>query len=184
MPERDELDRLIDSELARYAEPRAGLEQRMLARASGEAVGSSRRRRFMLAIAAPVVASLACCTYLLLRTSHSQPGQMTRTTAELPLVHTTAPPELLPVPRSLSGTLTRGHTALHRVTNTMPHPKLDLFPTIRPLNEAEETVYRFGREAPETDRKALVATQQQLSEPIRISAIHIPPLPKPEEGKN
>ena len=32
MPERDELERLIDSELASYAEPRAGLEQRVLAR--------------------------------------------------------------------------------------------------------------------------------------------------------
>ncbi len=32
MPERDDLDRLLDSALATYAEPRRGLEKRILAR--------------------------------------------------------------------------------------------------------------------------------------------------------
>ena len=184
MPKRDELDRLIDSELARYAEPRAGLEQRMMACVSGEAVRSWRRRRFMLAMTAPVVASLVCCIYLLLRTPQSQPGQIGPTTGEMPLVHTTAALELLPLPKSLSGTHTRPHPAQNRVARTTPHPKLDPFPALQPLNDAEEALSRFGREAPEADRKSLVAAQQQLSEPIRISAIHIPPLPIPEEGKN
>jgi hypothetical protein len=56
----DELDRLLDSALARYADPGpdSGLENRILNRIAAEAVPVRRRRRLAWAIAAPVAAGL------------------------------------------------------------------------------------------------------------------------------
>ena len=186
MPERDELDTLIDSALSTYAEPRPGLEQRMLARISGEVGRSTRRRRFLLALAAPVVACLLLFAYLFVKSPHSQPGQMAYTPAEASPAHVETAPVHEPAPKSLSAAPDRRvsyHN--HRVPqNTIPRPKLDIFPTPQPLDPGEEALTRFAAQAPEAERKAFVEAQQQADAPLHIAAIHIQPLESPDEGKN
>jgi len=184
MPERDDLDHLIDSALTSYAEPRPGLEQRTLARISAEAPGSSRRRWIFAAIAAPAVAALIFLIYLLPKTPHSQPGQM---------AHTPATPSVAPVVATPALRITGKAETKHRirqreqitdraVNSADSRPKLDVFPTPQPLSAGEQSLIRFGAQAREADRKALVEAQQRLDEPLKISAIRIPPLQSPEEN--
>ena len=186
MPERDELDTLIDSALSAYAEPRPGLERRMLARISGEVGRSSRRRRFLLALAAPVVACLLLFSYLFVKAPHSQPGHMAYTPAQPSAAHVARTPVHEPAPKLLS--TTSGRRANHhkeRVPqNTIPRPKLDIFPTPHPLNPGEQALTSFAAQAPEADRKAFIEAQQQADAPLHIAAIHIKPLELPDEGKN
>jgi len=186
MPERDELDRLIDSELARYAEPRVGLEQRILARVSGNSERSSRRRRLLLALAAPVTVSLLILAYAIQRTSNPQPTHVAVAPAA------TSAPRLAntPVSRQSQDLVSRVY---QRSAKRLPdraqldvteRPKLDTFPTLQPLSASENVITRFAAEASEDQRKALLAPNQELTEPIRITAIHIPPLPSSEEDTN
>lgn len=181
MPERDELDRLIDSELARYAEPHAGLEQRMMARVSVEVARSS-RRRWILVSTAPVFACIVLFTYVLLTSPHSRPGQVAFIPAVPSAAHVADPVEPQPTSRSLRGARVRQRAPKQIESKAIQHPKLDSFPTPRSLNPEEQALTRFATEAPEKDRKALVEAQQQIAEPLRISAIHIPPL-APEQDK-
>jgi hypothetical protein len=185
MRDRDDLDQLIDSALASYAEPRSGLERRTLARISEEKSRSS-RRRWLLAFALPLTASLLFLGYLIPRTTPPKRDQV----AMAPGSSLAARVESSPAKHAAPQSVTRKH---NRVAERLPvrarmniaqRPKLDIFPTPQPLSDAEQAVTRFASDATEAQRKALVAQQQNLAEPIQITAIHIPPLPSPEEDKN
>lgn len=184
MPERDELDLLIDSALRDYAEPRAGLEQRMLARVSGEAERPSPRRWIWAALVAPVVAALILLAYFVPTPPHSHPEQMAHAPAVVPttpVAITPAAPESRNV-GSPSHTPRRGKITNRALSESIARPKLDIFPTPETLSPGEQALIRFAAQAPEADRKALVAAQQRVDEPLNISAIHIPPLQSPEEN--
>jgi hypothetical protein len=184
MPERDELDRLIDLELGRYAEPRGGLEQRVMAHVAVE-VKRSRRVWSLLTIGAALTAALLLFAYFVPRSSHrQQSGQFAYAPA------TSSPAPVASAPATLAPSLSRAHKrSINRLPNraqlnVTQRPKLDTFPILQPLTDAELAVIRFAAEAPEADRKTLVAPNQELAEPIRITAIHIPPLPSSEEDTN
>lgn len=185
MSERDELDLLIDSALADYAEPRPGLERRMLARISTKPMPFF-RYRWVLAIAAPVVVCVLLFAYLVLRTPHSQPGNLAYTPAEPPPARVEAMPVHNPAPKSLTTTHIRrvSHKADRVLQNTVPRPKLDVFPTPQPLSTGEQALIRFVAQATEADRKALVEAQQRVDQPLDISAIRIPPLQLPEDDNH
>lgn len=194
MPERNDsgripdriLDRQIDSALATYAAPRLGLEQRMLARVSGEATKvSSRRRWVLLVIGLPLTASLLLLAYFAPRKS-----QQHRQVADAPAA--SSPDRVLSTPEALAPPHPVSRVQVRSVKrrpnrprlSVAERPKLDIFPTLQPLSDSEQAITRFAAEASEAERKALVAPNQKFTEPIQITAIHIPPLPSPEEDKN
>lgn len=184
MPERDELDLLIDSALRDYAEPRTGLEKRVLARVSGEAPRSSPRRRIWAALVAPVIAALILLAYFVPRAPHSQPERM----AHAPAIATVAPAANAPAAPtrrnvgSLRHTLYRGKITSRSFGDSIARPKLDIFPSPQPFSPGEQALIRFATQAPEADREALLAAQQEVDEPLNISAIRIPPLQSTEEN--
>lgn len=185
MPERDDLDLLIESALADYAEPRAGLEQRMLARISGKVENSS-PRRWLFVASAPAAAVLILLGYLMVRTPHSQPGQM----ADHPAIPSVAPviPPATSRPTGKSATIRRvrhKESAADRASNNQVlRPKLDVFPTPQPLNAEEQAMSKFVAQSSDADRKALVEAQQRIDEPLKISAIRIAPIQSPEGNQN
>lgn len=181
MPEKDEIDLLIDSALRDYAEPRLGLEQRMVARISPHAL-SSRRRWLFVAIGAPTAAALIpLLAYLVPWTLHPKPDQM----AHAPSISAVAP-VVTTTPKSAARNVVPSHHLRQqdRLSNQTSRPKLDVFPTPQPLNPEEEALTRFATEASETDRRALVEAKQRVDEPLNISAIRIPPLQSPEDNQN
>lgn len=184
MAERDELDQLIDSALASYAEPRPGLEQRMLARISAEAVRSSRRHWILAAIAAPALAALILASNALLRSPHSQRGQTANTPAIAPVASAVTVPTPHVRPKVVSKhRIEHQASAVDRATNNaMSRPKQDIFPAPQPLSAGEQALIQFAAQASEADRKTLIEAQQRVEEPLKISAIRIPPLQSPEEN--
>lgn len=186
MPEPDEIDRLIDSAVRDYAEPRTGLEQRMLARISGQVGRSGRWRWLFAAIAIPVIAALILLIYLVPKNPGPQPGQIAYTPAIPPPAPLITAPAPRAVPRSGSShRIQHNDQVANRASNnSISRPKLDVFPTPQPLTTEEQALARFITQAPEADRKALVAAQQRIDEPLNITAIRIPPLQSPEGNQN
>lgn len=187
MPERDELDRLIDSALGDYAEPRAGLEQRMLARVAGDAARPSRRLWILAAFAVPAALVLLLVSYLVPWNLHQQPGRMAYTPAA-PKVATpvVTAPEQPTSRRALPSRHIRAREVSddRAASNPVPRPKLDVFPTPQPLTGEEQALVRFVTQTAEPDRKALIAAEQQVDEPLNISAIRIPPLQLTDENQH
>lgn len=190
MPERDELDRLIDSALADYAEPRAGLEKRMLARVSGQVTRSSRRRWVLAAIAVPAIAVLLLLSYLVPRTQRQQPRQMANTPEVSSVTSNVTPNVSVPTPHAVRSpayprrTRPGVHVADRGANNLIPLPKLDVFPAPQPLSTGEQAMVSFVAQASEDDRKALIEDQKRVDEPLNISAIRIPPLQLPEGNQH
>ncbi|HEY2468740.1 MAG TPA: hypothetical protein VGI45_12990 [Terracidiphilus sp.] len=187
MSERDELDQLIDLALANYAEPRAGLEQRMLARISLQVVQSPRRRWVLVAaIAVPAIAVLLLLSYLIPWSLRRQPGQMAYT----PKVSSVAPhvtvlaPHAVRVPTPPRRIRPRVQASDRVLSNAIPRPKLDVFPAPQPLSTGEQALVSFVAQASEDDRKALIEDQKRVDEPLNISAIRIPPLQLPEGNQH
>jgi hypothetical protein len=195
MPERDKIDQLIDSALASYAEPRAGLEQRMLARMATDAHRSSRRGWLMLAIAAPALAALILMIYVASRAPHAQPPSEIASTHAGPSTtsskeHSVGRVVTEPAPRVVQSS-GPSHRIRHRdqdvdehTNNPVPRPKEDIFPRPQPMTAEEQAMSRFAVEASEADRKALIEAQRRVDEPLNISAISIAPLPSFEDKQN
>jgi hypothetical protein len=195
MPERDKIDQLIDSALASYAEPRAGLEQRMLARMAMDASRSSRRGWLLVAIAAPILAALILMIYLVPRAPHAQPPSQTASTSRGP---STTPSKEHPVGRVVTEPAPQvvqssgsSHRIRHREQDVDEHtynaalrPKENIFPRPQPMTAEEQALTRFAAEASEADRKALIEAQRRVDEPLNISAISIAPLPSLEDKQN
>lgn len=182
MPERDELDQLIDLALATYAEPRSGLERRTLARLSNHAARSARKRWAFPAIAVLTAAALVLLGFLVTKGPRSQSSQMAYAPAitSAPAVSAPAPPETgSSLPHRIRQ---RGRAVKLTANNAVPRPKLNIFPTPQPPVAGEQALIRFAAEAPEADRRALVEAQPQVDEPLKISAIRIPPLQSLDEN--
>jgi hypothetical protein len=196
MPDKDDLDLLLDSALSTYADPGpdAGLEQRVLARiaaapTSPERKQAPRRPWLPWAIALPLAAGLAL---LLL----SNPKIKYSPSPQTQLAHESVPPPALPragapaETHSESPRITKKPAAtprqqpLAQVANAVPLPKLDVFPTPQPLTLQEQAFAAFAVHGPEPERKALATAQQQIDAPLSIAAIHIPPVQSPDRGTN
>lgn len=231
MPEKDELDLLLDWALATYADPgtESGLERRVLAALAAErTAGEDRRaagwsRRWLAwAIAAPVTASMllwisiekikhappsqsqeAHRTERMQTPSVGAPAARARRDAQIgihpsgaeALVHSSAHrARLKPCPMTEPGSLPgvgTGPTSCPtigqdvsigaQVAQVLPRPKLDVFPTPQPMTKQERTLAAVASEAPVPLRKALAEAQRQDDAPLRIAAIHIPPIEPPSQ---
>jgi hypothetical protein len=203
MRDKDDLELLIESALLSYGDPGpcSGLEQRILARVAhvrglAEFRPTQGRRLFWPFLAFPAVACVLLFLVVPRTPRHEvnqakQPHRVERPAPELPafVAHQTAQPA--------SGHSASGHSRRARqivasravaeqqfALNSSPLPKLDVFPTPRPLTTQEQALVFVATRTTESQREALVKTQKPNDSPLSIAAIHIPPLETPEEGKN
>ncbi len=230
MPEKDELDRLVDSALATYADPGpdSGLERRVLSALAGErGLGNERsgwalRLPWMIAI--PLAASLLLWVAIS-RVVHSPVTQSDGAQGEqanhAPRTQTprgdmaSSEQKLVQQHRSSAKASAQSRTLAARVkscpvaapepgsegtgrsSNTCAGkeqdfssgsqnaqatglPKLDVFPTPRPLSP-EERALVVSVQAPEPPRSALVKGREQDDDSVHIAAIHIPPIEPPSQ---
>jgi hypothetical protein len=170
----DELDRALDAALTKYSsvEPRAGLEARILANLRVQPTAPSHawwRLGLAGALAAMVIVAMAVA-WKLGRTTHSQLASHPTNTEQIR--RPADQPEATASERLHGNTPTR---ATHRggaiaVRRSAPRaravaeadPRLDVFPSPRPLSEEELALARYVRNFP-SDAK-LVAQAQEASE--------------------
>jgi hypothetical protein len=193
MPERDELDRLIDSELTRYAEPRAGLEQRILARVEAEYLPRSwffrRGQRWALAGAAAMAIVLAIGIPL---STHHETSVNTAGVARpsrKPVYPTTTVPDThVETPHSKRTAETaQNATRRSKSTEVSEHarqPKLDVFPAPQPLSAQEQTFVELATHLPKAERERLLSDPKGQDAPLEISSIKISPITMPDLGKD
>ena len=183
MPDRDEIDQLLDAAIASYAEPRFGLEQRMLARIAEEReAGKTALGRSWLpwASAVPVAATLLFLFLAgpkMMHRSQPQPMASRNSTWLQPRPHLEAVPEGRPAaPR-----------ARLRMTKAMTHspelPKLDVFPTPVPLTADERSLVTAILPTSATEWKSPVVAEEKPILPLSIAAIEIPLIaPSDQDG--
>jgi hypothetical protein len=180
MRESDELDRLLDSALGTYAEPRHGIERRIVARVNeAQAAGLTPRRRWLVwAVAIPAVCILL---YIVIPgprkleehvAKQPQPSTPAIEGSQRGSIYTSAKP------RPRAEAITR-----HPKATATAAPKLDVFPAPQPLSAQEQALMALAKQRPELRREAL-ARQKQEDAPLQIFTIQIPPIPPPDEGRN
>jgi len=194
MRDKDELDVLLDSALSTYAEPRSGLEERVL---NGLAEGrlappaKSRQTPFPVRRWIPLAVGLAVAACLLLVLMVHNSTRPREIEARNPASSQPQPHRTIAPPSNTAGEPTHlafARTVKPRAQHSAPVqqaalPKLDVFPAPQPLTPQEQALVVFVAQAPETERKAVVEAQQQIETPISVAAIHIPPLESPDKGQ-
>ncbi len=194
MREKDDLDLLIDSALATYADPGpgSGLEDRLLATLSTVRTATprvhTRWRSHWLpwAVAIPIAAGLLFL-WLAPRRDKPLPASDPRQ------ARSAAPRAIAPRANSSSEVrpqvprrhVVRSAQATSPVQNAQaaPLPKLDVFPTPQPLTADERALVLVVTQTPLPAREALVEAQSLDAQPVRIAEIHIPPLEPPDQGQ-
>jgi hypothetical protein len=192
MPELDDLDLLIRSAVATYADPGPGddLARRILVRVAAKATPALTRRWLPWAIALPIAAGLGALA-VLSGSMPSRPGigktnQASNSQPPLRAI-TGAAPSTTPsarTRRSKAPLQNRQPPLTKKAAQTALLPKLDVFPTPRPLTPEEKALATFAAEASEPERRSLIEAQQQADAPLAIAAIQIQPLEPPEPGGN
>jgi len=189
MPEHDELDRLLDSALATYADPGpgSGLEERVLAALAQHSlpVSRPRRRRIPWLIAIPVAACVVGVWLAIPKSVHPpvsgpQIAERHQPANAIPFASHPAQPQRKSAHRSRS--FDRPAPAL--IARAVPAPKLDVFPAPRPLTAEEQVLVSAVTGGSKAEREALLESQKPLDSPLDIAALNIPPLAAPGEGKN
>jgi hypothetical protein len=194
----DELDLLLDSALATYADPgcNSGLENHVLsalapARAATRARIAPHRRGWLpWAIAIPLAACLFLLWLFASQYAHAptppEEAHQTQPTPESDIAAS--------APNRVPAAVTKPAFHKHHTTpvaqqpsqeqtaTATPLPKLDVFPTPQPLTSQEHSLIVAVR-ASEPVRAALVKAQKQDDTPIRIAAIRIPPLESLSSGQ-
>ena len=181
MPTDRELDQLIDAALPSYsaAEPRPGLEQRILAHALAEPQ-PKRSLAWAWALALPTVACLLAFLFFAGRqNSNRNTLQATATTAPIPLrqlhrkrpqrIHS-VPPRKRPLPTKMSA-----QPSVTRETL----PKQDVFPSPSPLTDEERAAIALVRDPPQMPRQTDTA-RVEIS-PIHIAELQIKPIAHPDD---
>jgi hypothetical protein len=194
MREKDDLDLLIDSALATYADPGpdSGLEDRVLVTLAAVRTKTLRERRrwrtrwLPWAVAIPIAAGLL---FLWLSPRRDKPLPASERQEAR-----SAPPKAI-APRINSSNEVRPHVPRRYVIRSVqpttpvqtaqaaPLPKLDVFPTPQPLTAEERALGVVVTETPLPAREALVEAQSLDAQPVRIAEIRIPPLEPPDQGQ-
>lgn len=172
-----ELDRKIDAALATYADPAENINPSALA-AKVLATGREQRQgirwwRWGLVAAVPALAALLILLYL--------PAKLKMEPLRLSIA---APPvpqpvvSLIPEKQPVSHTEVRTSHASHVAAPSEEPPKLDVFPTPRPLSEQEKLMVAFVQDAPQEAQKQAAQDSGPI-QPIAIADLTIPPLDPP-----
>jgi hypothetical protein len=159
----DELDRTLDAALAKYTavEPRAGLDERVLANLRAERTRTPERswRRWGFAAAVLIIGAA-----LAWRTAKPSHPVLVNRPAETQPAPTQAPQTANARAETLRARVPPMQKQNRRPISAKPGaaPKLDAFPSPRPLSEEELALARYVRNFP-SDAK-LVAQAQEASE--------------------
>jgi hypothetical protein len=185
MPDKNDMDVLLDAALRSYADPGAdsGLEQRILRNVAEHAAATARHPwRSPLLWAAGLSLVTACLLLVFVSAPRSKTVQ-NAANAHAAIERRPQPDTSTALRRSQTAQLHRKRLAPHSIRQLTAAPKLAVFPTPMPLSaEERELVLLVGASSAE-QRKDLVIAQQQGDAPLRIAAISIPSLEPPEEGK-
>jgi hypothetical protein len=194
MREKDNLDLLIDSALATYADPgpESGLEDRVLVtlaavRTETPRVRARWRGRWLpWAVAVPIAVGLL---FLWLSPRRDKPLP-----ASEPQEARSAAPRAIAPHANSSSEVRREVPHRHAARATQPAtpvqtaqaallPKLDVFPTPQPLTAEERALAAVVTQIPLPARQALIEAQSLDHLPVRIAEIQIPPLEPPAQGQ-
>ena len=194
MREKDDLDLLIDSALSTYADPGpdSGLEDRVLVtlagvRTAAPRVGGGWRRSWLpWAVAIPLAAGLLFLWLSPVRdkplpASEPQAARVGAPTAVAP--HAGSSSEARCGVPHRHAVRTTQPTSPVQSAQTVPLPKLDVFPTPQPLTADERALVVVVTQTPLPAREALVEAQSLNHLPVRIAEIQIPPLEPPDQGQ-
>jgi hypothetical protein len=193
MPDKDDLDRLLDSALASYADPGAdsGLEQRVLAglsmaRDPGEHQGlfEVHRRRWLPIAAALSMAAGVLLVWLTLHKNEvgpkSEPQKaQTKRPLSIPAIPQVSP-TIHPAQRHRRSVLRVTLPPQQLAANAIPLPKRDVFPTPQPMTPQERALATVAAPTVPPVREAMAARALDTS-PLDVAAIHVPPLEPPDE---
>lgn len=167
---RDQLDRLLDSALASYADPGldSGLERRMLNRIASEAASAPRRRWLPWGMALPIAAGLLLFLVLFYRGANHPPATSPRHAQVTPR-SLAAPAEAAnrPVSRPIqtrsveSPRRPRRPRHVAAAVRSAPLPKLEVFPNPRPVSAEERALAQFAARAPQSVQQALAKSLRQ-----------------------
>jgi hypothetical protein len=194
---RDELDILLDAALATYvdSEPSPSLTPRILAAARD---ADRRPTVGWLSWAVPALAAALLMTIFLTHRPAAR-RQTPQPTADLSAPHAPASAERMPDTSgnriAAAATPHLGSTpprAARSVRTTAPIqpllPRQEVFPTPAPLSPEEQALAATVNRSPERIAKQIAQSgapsQEEPIEPLRIAAIHIPPLNPPDNGDN
>jgi hypothetical protein len=192
MREKDQLDLLIDAAAATYAEPRAGLENRILLAISMERQAVAvkpappiipRRPWLPWALALSAAACLLLVTMIL--SNHTRRGTQTQNVPAQQARHESSGSALIAsaTPHAANARILISRPRRHTPSlPPAPLPKLDVFPTPQPLTPQEQALVTYATRASSPQLQALVAAQKEVGKPLNIAAINIPPLESPDEG--
>lgn len=188
-----EFDLLLRSALNTYADPGSDLDlaQQILARVAAESAGRQTRRWLPWAIAVPVAAGLL----ILIMLSGSKPmHRVADGTSQARVLQSPSTNVSGGRPSSISLLASDQHTKASRprqnsrdnvaAAGTTHLPKLDVFPTPRPLTPEEQAFADYVARSPETERQSLIEAQKRVEAPLAIAAIQIPQLEPPGQGAN
>jgi hypothetical protein len=187
MPDQDDLDRLIDTALASYADPgpNSGLERRVLTRINTARASSRRHRRLIWATLLPAAVMASVLLLFVASTSRrAQPHAHPQAGAQLVEKPISSAPfgKLSAAPRAAERSGTR-KAAPHAILRASAMPKLDIFPTLVPLSSEERALVSLVAETPVAERQDLTTKWLQADEPIHIADLSIPSINPPAEGK-
>jgi hypothetical protein len=155
--ERDALDHELDAALAKYAtaEPRTGLEQRILASLRAEQTRSAERSWWRWPALGVIAAAVIVVAGFLVWRSEKPAHDIT---AHQPAVHGDKQTEthsakndmVNPVrPAEPAVTKTPAKHSVHHLQAVASEPRLDHFPSPRPLSEEEKLLVRYVQDFPQ-----------------------------------
>ena len=190
-----ELDELIRASIATYGEPApdSELARRILVQIAAEERPAASRRWLPWAVAVPIAACLIVSfTFFQSRSMHTPASRTDRTHITADLRNDIAPSNVAPAAPYQSQREKRNRLSRDDVrpqldaiaVKAQPLPKLDIFPTPKPLTSAEQILVEFVSRAPASERKSMIEAQQQLDAPLTIAAIKIQPIELPDLGTN
>ena len=194
MREKDDLDLLIDSALATYADPGpdSGLEDRVLVTLAAvrsetpQVLGRWRRRWLPWSVALPIAAGLLLLWLPPRRDKPLpafEPRQARSASPNAIAPHVDSSREVRPHVLRRHVIRSAQPTAPVQTAQAAPLPKLDVFPTPQPLTAEERALVVVVTQTPLPAREALVEAQSLDAQPVRIAEIHIPPLEPPDQGQ-
>jgi len=154
---RDELDSMLDAALVKYAavEPRAGLEERVLAHLREEQTRGADRGLWRWGLAAAVVAVFVVAVAVAWRSGKpSQPVIANHASVVMPSPK--APAVVVDARNEKGAVRPRNRAAVHRSAHSSASaavvaavPKLDQFPSPQPLSEQEKILASYVEKYPE-----------------------------------
>jgi hypothetical protein len=180
----ESLEELLKFGISTYgdAEPRTGLEQRILAKLTGSQPAPL-LRRWRWVVAAPafvaLLAGVLICGVMSEHATHHEPNishSSIHAGMSTPPIAVTVKQAADPGNRSVKIRRQRRNLDATLKTHRSERlPKLNQFPSPLPPTEEERALIAFTRQHPEAG-KEIIALTRRLDEPIQIAAIYIAPL--------